>query len=139
MKVYNYSPTTGKEITKFGSRFVMSRITQTEESVHIGAMYLDEGGIIGYHQAVTPQLLIIVSGEGFVRGEGEDLVKVKEGDAVFWNKDEWHETTTEKGLTAIAIEGELDPELFMNVREENVSETPVDELEDTIHMSDEGE
>ncbi|MGA9290858.1 MAG: cupin domain-containing protein [Anaerobacillus sp.] len=139
MKVYNYSRTTGKEITKFGSHFVMSRITQTEESVHIGAMYLDEGGVIGYHQAVTPQLLVIVTGEGFVRGEGDELVKVKEGDAVFWNKDEWHETTTEKGMTAIAIEGELDPELLLSVREENVSKADVDEIEETIHKSENGE
>ena len=139
MKVYNYSRTRGKEITKFGSHFVMSRITQTEESVHIGAMYLDEGGVIGYHQAVTPQLLIIVNGEGFVRGEGEDLVKVKKGDAVFWNKDEWHETTTEKGLTAIAIEGELDPELLMSAREDNALKDDIDDLEKTIRMFDDGE
>lgn len=117
MRVFNYSRSAGKEITKFGSQFVMSRITQTESSVHIGAMYLDKEGLIGFHQAVTPQLLLIVSGEGLVRGEENELVKVKEGDAVFWNKDEWHETTTEKGLTAIAIEGELDPDLFLSEKE----------------------
>ena len=118
MKIYNFSRSAGKEITKFGSQFMMSRITQTESSVHIGAMYLDKEGLIGFHQAVTPQLLLIVSGEGLVRGEDNELMKVKEGDAVFWNKDEWHETTTEKGLTAIAIEGEFDPELFLNEKEE---------------------
>ncbi|WP_273854210.1 cupin [Guptibacillus spartinae] len=117
MRVFNYSRSAGKEITKFGSQFVMSRITQTESSVHIGAMYLDKEGLIGLHQAVTPQLLLIVSGEGLVRGEENELVKVKEGDAVFWNKDEWHETTTEKGLTAIAIEGELNPDLFLSEKE----------------------
>ena len=117
MKIYHFGPAVGKEITKFGSQFIMSRITQTESSVHIGVMYLDKEGLIGFHQAVTPQLLLIVSGEGLVRGEDNELIKVKEGDAVFWNKDEWHETTTEKGLTAIAVEGELDPELFLNEKE----------------------
>ncbi|MCA0173201.1 cupin [Bacillus sp. RAR_GA_16] len=119
MRVFNYSRSAGKEITKFGSQFIMSRITQTESSVHIGAMYLDKEGLIGFHQAVTPQLLLIVSGEGLVRGEENELVKVKEGDAVFWNKDEWHETTTEKGLTAIAIEGDLDPDLFLKEKEKS--------------------
>ncbi|TKD72490.1 cupin domain-containing protein [Pseudalkalibacillus hwajinpoensis] len=121
MEIYNFKRTTGKEITKFGSQFIMSRITQTESSVHIGAMYLDKDNIIGYHQAVTPQLLLILSGEGWVRGEEDELVKVSAGDAVFWNKDEWHETTTEEGLTAIAIEGELDPAKFMSIKEEVTS------------------
>ncbi|WP_226659280.1 cupin [Pseudalkalibacillus hwajinpoensis] len=125
MRIYNYSRSAGKEITKFGSQFVMSRITQTESSVHIGAMYLDKEGLIGFHQAVTPQLLLIISGEGLVRGEENELVKVKEGDAVFWNKDEWHETTSEKGLTAIAIEGEFDPDLFLVEKEKSEAQEEV--------------
>ncbi|CAM5215257.1 Cupin OS=Ureibacillus acetophenoni OX=614649 GN=SAMN05877842_11970 PE=4 SV=1 [Ureibacillus acetophenoni] len=77
-------------------------------------MYLEENGIIGYHQAVVPQLLLIMNGEGFVRGESEEYFKVQPGDAVFWEKDEWHETKTDKGLTAIVIESEeLNLERFM--------------------------
>ncbi|WP_347551852.1 cupin [Pseudalkalibacillus hwajinpoensis] len=129
MKIYNFNKESGKEITKFGSRFVMSRISQTASSVHIGVMYLESDGIIGYHQAVTDQLLLIVTGEGWVRGEGEELFKVSTGDAVFWSKDEWHETTTEKGLTAIAIEGDLDPNLFLKEKGEK---HPNDELDRTI-------
>jgi mannose-6-phosphate isomerase-like protein (cupin superfamily) len=73
-------------------------------------MLLEENGIIGYHQAVVPQLLIIVEGEGKVRGEEENFISVKSGEAVYWRKDEWHETKTEVGLTAIVIESEeLDP------------------------------
>ncbi len=118
MKIYHFGKSAGKKITKFGSNFIMSRISQTDGSVHIGVMYLDKEGIIGFHQAVTPQLLLIIKGEGIVRGEEDELIKVREGDAVFWNKDEWHETTSENGLTAIAIEGEVDPELFMKEKEQ---------------------
>jgi hypothetical protein len=73
---------------------------------HIGCMYLDENGVIGYHEAVVPQLLLIVSGEGLVRGETDEFIKVHGGDAVYWEKDEWYETKTETGLTAIVIESE---------------------------------
>ena len=73
----------------------------TDKSAHIGIMHLEVNGIIGFHQAIVPQLLLIVNWEGWVRGNRETKFHVKAGDAVFWEKDEWHETTTEKRLTAI--------------------------------------
>ncbi|KGR78009.1 cupin domain-containing protein [Ureibacillus manganicus] len=116
MKIYQFSQEVGKKISHYNSNFIMSRITQTEKVTRIGCMYLEGNGIIGYHQATVPQLLLILSGEGTVRGEQEEYVKVKPGDAVFWEKDEWHETKTEQGLTAIVIESEeLNPSMFMPI------------------------
>ncbi|MFG6496124.1 cupin [Fictibacillus sp. UD] len=106
MKIYHFQKETGKKITKFNSDFIMSHITQTQKTAHIGCMYLEENGVIGFHQAVVPQLLLIVSGEGWVRGETNEYIKVHSGEAVFWEKDEWHETKTDTGLTAIVIESE---------------------------------
>ncbi|TYS89814.1 cupin [Rossellomorea aquimaris] len=106
MEIYQFTKETGKKITKFNSDFILSRITKIQKLAHIGCMHLDENGIIGYHQAVVPQLLLIVQGEGFVRGESGEFIKVHSGEAVFWEKDEWHETKTDTGLTAIVIECE---------------------------------
>ena len=106
MEIYQFKKEVGKKITKFDSDFVMSRITKTEKIAHIGCMYLDEKGRIGYHQAVVPQLLLILNGEGWVRGEANEYIKVQSGEAVFWDKNEWHETKTHNGLTAIVIESE---------------------------------
>lgn len=106
MKIYQFKKEVGKKITKFDSNFVMSHITQTETAAHIGCMHLDANGLVGYHQAVVPQLLLIVNGEGWVRGETDEYIKVHSGEAVFWEKDEWHETKTDTGLTAIVIESE---------------------------------
>lgn len=59
-------------------------------------------------------MLLIVNGEGWVRGEKSGIVKVRTGDAVYWKKGEGHETTTDTGLAAIVIESEeLIPSLFM--------------------------
>jgi hypothetical protein len=114
MKIFDFSKEAGKHITRFDSNFVMSRIILTDKPANIGCMHLDKDGIIGYHQAVVPQLLLVVSGEGFVRGEDEVLYPIKAGEAAFWVKDEFHETTTKTGLTAIVIESEsLDPASFM--------------------------
>nr|WP_144924914.1 cupin domain-containing protein [Paenibacillus bovis] len=114
MEIYTFTQETGKKITKFDSDFVMSRIIQTEQEARIGCLFLEENGIVGYHQAVVPQLLLVVNGEGEVCGTNKEYVKVKEGDAVYWEKGEWHETKTDTGLTAIVIESEqLSPATFM--------------------------
>ncbi|MCI0768228.1 MULTISPECIES: hypothetical protein [Bacillus] len=117
MEIYQFKKEAGKKIEKFNSDFIMSRIIQTQKAAHIGCMHLDENGMIGYHQAVIPQLLLIVNGEGSVRGEKEEFIKVQSGDAVFWEKGEWHATKTNIGLTAIVIESEeLNPLSFMPLK-----------------------
>ncbi|RLQ89828.1 cupin [Planomicrobium sp. Y74] len=115
MEIYKFDKSSGKKISKFGSDFIMSRVIQTDKAANIGYIYLEEGGIVGYHQAVVPQLLLIVTGEGSVRGENDEYFTVVPGDAVFWVKGEWHETKSENGLTAIVIESEeLEPSSFMD-------------------------
>ena len=117
MKFYQFSKVHGKNISQFNSKFIMSRIINTDASASIGCMYLEENGIIGYHQAVIPQLLLILDGEGYVRNEQEQYFKVQTGDAIFLKKDEWHETKSDKGLTAIVIESEqLNPATFMALK-----------------------
>lgn len=43
--------------------FIMSRIVQTNKVTNIVCMHLDRNGVVGFHQAVVPQLLLIVNGE----------------------------------------------------------------------------
>ncbi|MEK5530360.1 cupin [Viridibacillus sp. FSL R5-0468] len=117
MEFYKFSKDSGKRISKFDSNFIMSRIIQTDKATNIGCMHLDQNGIVGFHQAVVPQLLVVITGDGYVRNDSEEYFKVQSGDAVFWEKDEWHETKSDKGLTAIVIESvELNPSLFMPLK-----------------------
>lgn len=117
MEFYKFDKSNGKQISQFDSNFIMSRFIQTSKPAHIGCMHLGKNGIVGYHQAVVPQLFLVVNGEGCVRNEREEYIKVESGDAVFWEKDEWHETKTDTGLTAIVIESEeLNPSLFMTLK-----------------------
>ncbi|MGH1281015.1 cupin [Bacillus basilensis] len=106
MKIFDCSEEVGKQITAFQSNFIMSKILDHKGNIHIGAMHLRENGIIGYHEAVVSQLLLIVNGEGYVCGADKEKVKVEAGQAVFWKKGEFHETCTENGLIAIVIESE---------------------------------
>ncbi|UOQ95005.1 cupin [Halobacillus shinanisalinarum] len=113
MKIFKFNKEVGKHITKFDSNFIMSQIVNTESPAHIGCMYLEAKGKIAYHQAVIPQLLLVLSGKGGVCGEDKEVVTVEEGNAVFREQGEWHETITEQGLTAVVIESKgLDPSVM---------------------------
>ncbi len=90
----------------------------TDGLTKTGCMHLEPNGVIGFHEAVVPQLLLIVSGEGLVRSDNDPPVHIKAGEAAFWKKGEGHETTTETGLTAIVIEAEeLSPAKFMTKKD----------------------
>jgi quercetin dioxygenase-like cupin family protein len=117
MIIFRFDKEVGKQIELYHSNFVMSRIIQTTEPCHIGCMHIDAQGVVGYHQAVTPQLFMVVQGKGWVRGEDENRVTVEAGDAVFWEKGEWHESGTDTGMMVIVIESpQLDPGSFMPVK-----------------------
>ncbi|GAA0371979.1 hypothetical protein GCM10008932_24120 [Alkalibacterium iburiense] len=106
MQFFKLTKDTGLKITEFNSNFYLSKIIQSNQPVKISCMHLGENGIIGLHQATTPQLFLIINGKGLVKGKNGNIVEVNSGSAVFWDKNEWHETRTEDGLIAIAIESE---------------------------------
>ena len=118
MKIFRFGRETGQSVTHFDSDFIMAQIVVAEKPTHIGCMHLESQGVVGLHRATMPQLLLIVAGQGWVRGDTPDALAVGVGDAIFWASDEWHETKTDKGLTAIVIESEgLNPAHYMPVRD----------------------
>lgn len=108
MKLYRFDKSVSKEITAFNStNFFMSRITRNEGNhIQIGCVHLSPGGRIGYHQATCPQLFLIVQGEGVLRTGEDEPVILKSGEAIYWEDGEWHETLTDRGLTAIIVEAD---------------------------------
>ncbi|PGZ95512.1 cupin [Bacillus pseudomycoides] len=106
MKIYRFDKEVGKQIGIFQSNFIMSKILNYSGQIHIGCMHVPENGVVGYHEAVTNQLLLVVQGEGYVCGENKEKIYIQAGQAAFWEKGEKHETSTHVGLMAIVIEGE---------------------------------
>lgn len=115
MNVFRFDREAGKPITAFNSAgAVISRVIRLTGPAHIGCIHLEAGGTVGFHEAVAPQLFLVVQGSGWVRGEEDTRVPIQAGQAAFWTKGEGHESGTESGMTAIVIEsGELDPAAFM--------------------------
>jgi len=115
MRIYRFDAEVGRRIDAFDSiNFVMAKVVHLASEARVSCAYLGPDGKIGHHQAVVPQLLLVVQGEGWVRGAAADRIPVAVGHAVYWEQDEWHETTADTGLMAIVIESEaLNPADFM--------------------------
>ncbi|WP_100011261.1 cupin domain-containing protein [Lentibacillus sediminis] len=104
MRVFDLKKNSGRRITEFGSNFLMAPLTRSNAPMQVSFFHLEAGGVVGYHQAKVAQLLLVTDGEGTVRGKEDEQVNVKTGQVVLWEKDEWHETVSEQGLTAIVME-----------------------------------
>lgn len=110
MKLFRFDASAGRHITQYGSDFTMTPLARPEGDVRIGCMYLDAGNVVGYHQATTPQLFLVVAGEGWVRGPEEERQTIHAGQAAFWSGGEWHAAGTDTGMTAVVVEADtLDP------------------------------
>ena len=115
MNIYHFDADVGRAIDNFGSKnFILSRIAQLTAPARVSCFYLGSNGKVGSHQATTPQLFLVVQGEGWVRDETSQRISITMGCAVFWDKDEWHESGADNGLTAVVIESEvMNPAEFM--------------------------
>ncbi len=115
MKIYDFGSDHGEKIDKFNSNFIFSKIIRSTTEVKVSCFHLGAKGIVGFHQAVTPQLFLVVKGRGWARGKFPNKTPIAENQAVFWDKNEWHEAGTDTGLVAIVIEGEFEnPSDFMS-------------------------
>jgi mannose-6-phosphate isomerase-like protein (cupin superfamily) len=115
MKIFRFDPEVGQEVEQFGSvKAIISKILHLENEAAISSVYIRPNGKFGHHQAVTPQLFLFVQGEGWVRGETDEKLAVREGQAIF------SEQGTETGMTAVIIEGiHIDPAELMLPLQEN--------------------
>ena len=106
MKIFRFDVEVGRAIDQYNSSgFTVSKIAHLFDEAFINCAYLDKNGIIAYYQATIPQLFLVVQGEGWVRGESLQRISIQAGQAAYWEKDEWHESGTETGMTAMIVEG----------------------------------
>jgi len=113
--MYRFDAEVGRNVDRFeSSGFTIAGILQVRRGAVLNCAFLSAGGTIGRHQAASPQLMLVVNGEGWVKADDTDRIPIRAGQAAFWKQDEWHESGSEAGMTAIILEGpKLDPAAFM--------------------------
>jgi quercetin dioxygenase-like cupin family protein len=96
------------EITQHGSIGAMvGGVANVGGWARVAVIQLEPGGVLGMHPAAVPQLLLVADGRASVRSGDNPPLEIAQGQGVYWEAGEPHETTSgETGLTAIVIEAE---------------------------------
>src|SRR5262249_32740729 len=93
---------------------VITPIQRMSGQIQIGSFHLGPQGRVGYHQAVGPQLFLVMQGSGWVRDETSERIPISAGTAAYWTDGEGHESGSESGMIVIVLEGEtLDPRQYL--------------------------
>jgi mannose-6-phosphate isomerase-like protein (cupin superfamily) len=91
-----------RSIEHFGSSgFHHTRLARGDE-FQVSLAELD--GLIGGHDAASPQILLVLSGR-VVCSTREEQVELGAGEAVRWGEGEWHETRSLEASRVLLIEG----------------------------------
>lgn len=105
MKIYKFTKDSANAINNYNSlHSYYKKIMATVAPTNIGLLYIEAGGIVGMHEAPVPQLFIVMEGEGWVYGEDQKKLFIKQGEGVFWQKGEAHASESDKGLTALVLQ-----------------------------------
>jgi quercetin dioxygenase-like cupin family protein len=117
MQIYSFDPSIGRPLAEFGSSgaTITPILRDVNQLAIVACIRLEPHGVVGMHESVGHQLLLIVRGDGFAAGEAGQPVEVSEGTAVYLQPGEMHETRAgEGGLVVIVLEGEkLEPDKLM--------------------------
>ena len=107
MRIVDTGPGEGRAIEGHGSRGahqVRLLLQERQNGSAVTLIHLSPGALLGAHPAGWPQLLIVVSGQGWVRAGDELRRPIAAGAAAYFERDEVHESGTESGMTVIVIE-----------------------------------
>lgn len=116
MKIYRFDAHVGRSMDLFGSQSLsMANVIGLDGEVRVGALHLGPNGELGYHEAASPQLLLVVDGVGWIRADGGVRTRVEPGHAAHFKAGEWYAAgSDDNGMVAILIEAHrLRPEDFM--------------------------
>jgi len=92
----------GRSIGEFGS--VGASVLGVTRSGHVVVISVGAGGRLGRHGAGSEQLVLVVSGSGWVSGSDGERVSIRAGEAAIWSAGEEHESGSDEGMTALVVE-----------------------------------
>ncbi|WP_404407048.1 cupin domain-containing protein [Jeotgalibacillus malaysiensis] len=117
MKIFQIEKDKAKHVTHFGSECLLNPLISSNGEYKTSFVTLEAGGIIGFHEAAVPQLMMVISGSGEVCSEDKKYQPVKQEDVIFWERGEWHESISAQGMTALIIEGPALKESHIHLKE----------------------
>ena len=85
---------------------------------------------LDWHKHATPQVLIIVEGEGYYQERGKAPIRMKLGDVIKCDKEteHWHASSKESDVTYLAIYGGTQPTTWTEVLSQDYYDSVANKL-----------
>lgn len=85
---------------------------------------------LDWHKHETPQVLIVVEGEGYYQERGKEPILMKQGDVIKCDKEteHWHTSSRESDVTYLAIYGGTRPTTWTEVLSKEYYDQVADRL-----------
>lgn len=97
----------------------LNRLLSADEDLdyNITKAMFKANSTLDWHKHTSPQVLIIVEGEGYYQERGKDPIRMKEGDVIKCEKEteHWHASSKEYDVTYLAIYGGTQPTIWTEV------------------------
>ncbi len=105
MRLYRFDGKVGRAIHQFGSvGLTITPVARMQGSGQAVAMWIEPGGYSGAHEAVGPQLFLVIHGAGWVEGADGAQAPIHAGQAAYWENGERHLAGSSSGMGALVIE-----------------------------------
>jgi quercetin dioxygenase-like cupin family protein len=79
-------------------------VQEPQDGFAVDVVRLAAGGSIGRHPTQLWQVLLVVSGSGWVSGASGDRRTLRAGEAALWSPGEDHASGSDEGLTAVVVQ-----------------------------------
>ena len=106
MQLVSFAANAGHEIERFGSRFVLSPLTNPDGTARATCFHVPAGGLVGEHDAVGGQLFCVVQGVGWVSGADGRRWRIEPFQAAYWQSGERHGAGSDEGMVVVVLEGD---------------------------------
>ena len=97
----------------------LNSLLHTDEDINynITKATFKANSTLDWHKHATPQVLIIVDGEGYYQERGKEPIRMKVGDVIKCEKEteHWHTSSKESDVTYLAIYGGTQPTTWTEV------------------------
>lgn len=112
----------------------LSPVLQADEDFthNITKAIFKANSTLDWHTHETPQVLIIVDGEGYYQERGKEPVILKEGDVIRCAKDteHWHSSSKNKDVTYLALYGGNSPTTWTEVLTQEYYDNVAEKLQE---------
>ena len=97
----------------------LNRLLSADEDLNynITKAMFKANSTLDWHKHSSPQVLIIVDGEGYYQERGKDPIRMRQGDVIKCDKEteHWRSSSKEKDVTYLAIYGGTQPTTWTEV------------------------